>query len=432
MKPTLGIEFYIETYGCALNTSDSDIISSRLSRLGHSRTDTIDDADVLIINTCGVKEPTEDKIIARLEHLSSVNSPVIVGGCLPRISLDRIINAIPNYAAIVGPQSITTLVSILERVISGEQGIIHLDTDVDSKLKYFEGPPASTIVTVPIAEGCLGNCTYCAVKFARNTLRSYEINEIVSVVKRCVHLGYKEIRLTAQDTGAFGRDTSTNLVELLTSVEAIPGEHRIRLGMFNPNLVTDSIHKMLQIMKSKKFYEFYHIPLQSGNDQILHEMNRQYSVQEWKDTVVAIRDSFSNATIATDIIVGYPGETDVQFLDTIELIQDVKPTVVNISKYGDRPNTKASMSDEKVDTFVKKERSRSLTKLVNRLLLEANSAMLGWTGRVLITEPASRGGSLARTQQYRPVIIEKSYNPGTWIDVEITKASKSYILGIEI
>ena len=173
--------FYLETYGCSLNMADSDMIVGHLHHLGFQQVDSADSSDIIILNSCGVKEPTEDKIISRLETLSSSQVPVVITGCLPRISFKRIAKAIPNYGAILGPQSLHSLGPIVEKVVQGDRGIVHIETDSESKLKYFEGPRGSMICTVPICEGCMGNCAYCAVRFARTNVRSYKISELMEL-----------------------------------------------------------------------------------------------------------------------------------------------------------------------------------------------------------------------------------------------------------
>ncbi|MHA2188026.1 MAG: tRNA (N(6)-L-threonylcarbamoyladenosine(37)-C(2))-methylthiotransferase, partial [Candidatus Thorarchaeota archaeon] len=244
------LKFYLETYGCSLNTADSDLIVGRLNPLGAERVQTIEDAGVIILNTCGVKEPTEDRIIHRLQELSDEDKPFLITGCLPKISLERIRQAIPTFGAILGPQSIESIAPILDRVMKGERGILHLEPDTGSKLQFFEGPPDSVICTIPICEGCLGSCTYCAVRFARANLKSYSVDEILHVAKRSIHLGYLEIRITAQDAGAFGHDSGETLASLLSVLGEIPGRHKFRLGMFNPNLVIDSLDEILDSMSS--------------------------------------------------------------------------------------------------------------------------------------------------------------------------------------
>ncbi|MHA1771310.1 MAG: tRNA (N(6)-L-threonylcarbamoyladenosine(37)-C(2))-methylthiotransferase [Candidatus Thorarchaeota archaeon] len=423
------MRFYLETYGCSLNAADSDMMVGRLHQMGGERVPHLEEADLIIINTCGVKEPTEDRIIFRLGELSKCNIPVIVTGCLTKISLSRVMKAIPNFAAILGPQSIDSLGPIVTQVLEGQRGILHLTSDLSSKLQYFEGPPNSVICTVPICEGCLGNCAYCAVRFARNVVRSYSIDEIFRIVLRSVHNGYREIRLTAQDAGAFGHDSGETLVDLLARLDTIPGDHRFRLGMFNPNLIIDSLTQLLDVMRSKHFFKFFHIPLQSGSDSILRSMRRRYTVDEWIMVVKSIRKTFPNCSIATDIIVGFPGETDADFEATMKVIRQIHPEIVNISKYGDRPRTSASKAKNKVETSLKKQRSRRLSLLVQDLVLQNHQEWLGWSGLVLTTDHASRRGVLARTDSYVPVIVPEDVKVGIHLPVEITGAERTHLLG---
>ncbi len=420
--------FYLETYGCSLNKSDSDIIVGHLSTLGAERVDKIENANLVILNSCGVKEPTEDRIVHRLEELSRQSAPVVIAGCLPRISIDRVKSAIPDFAALLGPQSIESMGPVVERVLHGERGIIHLDSDSSSKLSFFEGPPNSVICTVPICEGCLGSCAYCAVRFARGNVRSHRISEISRVVERCVHLGYREIRLTSQDAGVFGHDTGETLPDLLTTLDLIEGLHMFRLGMFNPNLVIDSIEDLAEIMVSNHYFKFFHIPLQSGSDNVLDRMERQYTAKEWTGIVNKVTRRFPKATVATDIIVGFPGETEVDFESTIGLLERVKPSVVNISKYGDRPGTRASKSNEKVDTSVKKERSRKLSSLVSEMITQHNESWIGWSGPVLVTEPGSKGGVVCRNFAYKPVVVLEDLEYGTYVNVEVTSAQRTHMI----
>ncbi len=425
----MGTIYYLETYGCSLNASDSDLIAGRLHKLDSLRVTELDEAEVLIFNTCGVKEPTEDRIIHRLEEVSRLGKPVIVAGCLPRISLDRVKKAIPSFAAILGPQSIESLGTILKRVLSGERGIVHLASDESSKLSYFEGPPNTTICTVPICEGCLGSCAYCAVRFARGPVRSYQVDELADVVERCVHLGYREIRLTSQDAGVFGDDTGATLPTLLRRLDQIEGPHKFRLGMFNPNLVLNSLNELLEAMSSDHYFRFFHVPLQSGSDRILQKMNRLYTTDEWSSIVHKISNLFPMSTIATDIIVGFPEETDDDFEQTMDIIRKVRPTVVNISKYGDRPGTVASRSRKKVDTRIKKDRSRALSSLVAEISLESNQRWIGWSGMVLVAGPGPKGGYVCRNESYRPIIVDDDLTAGDLVNVRVVSAGRTHLIG---
>ena len=423
------IKYYLETYGCSLNSADSDIIVGNLTEIDGNRVETIDTADLIILNTCGVKEPTEDRIISRLEKLSTGKTPMIIAGCLPKISLARVKKAFPEYAAIIGPQSIESLSDIIPRILNGERRIVHLESDDVSKLKWLEGPPNSVICTIPICEGCLGNCAYCAVRFARGGVKSHSKREIYSTIERCVHKGYREIRITSQDLGTYGVDINSNLVELINMIDHIQGQHRFRLGMFNPNLVLDSIHELVQVMNSDHFFKFFHIPLQSGSNAILKTMGRKYTTEDWEKIVDAVRQTFSKSTIATDIIVGFPGETEKDFELTMDLISKVRPEVVNISKYGDRPGTLASKAQNKVDTSAKKERSRRLTKLVNEILEENNKSWMGWSGPVIVTEKGSRGGLMCRNHSYKPIIINDEVELGGLVTIQVVDAKRTHLLG---
>ena len=182
-------------------------------------------------------------------------------------------------------------------------------------------------------------------------------------------------------------------------------------------------------MDNEHFFKFFHVPLQSGSDKLLKTMKRRYIASDWVSVIEKIRKRFKNATIATDIIVGFPGEKESDFQQTLELIQRVRPSITNISKYGDRPNTLASQSKDKVDTSVKKQRSRILTKIVDEILIESNKAWVGWSGPVMITEKGSKGGMLGRNEAYKIVIVQEDVDPGTMIDVEITSSERTHLIG---
>jgi MiaB-like tRNA modifying enzyme len=425
----MGLRYYLETYGCSLNAADSDIIVGRLNALEGQRVNDIDEAELILLNTCGVKEPTEDKIVHRLEELAKGATPIVVTGCLTKISLDRVEKAIPGYAALLGPQSVETLADVVPRILEGERGIRHIESDGAYKLKWFVGPPDSVICTIPICEGCLGSCAYCAVRFARGQVKSYSIKDLRELIERCAHLGYREIRLTSQDAAVYGSDTGEKLEDLMFSIGKIEGPHRFRLGMFNPNIVMSSINGLLDAMDNDHFFKFFHIPLQSGSDKLLKTMKRRYIASDWVSVIEKVRKRFKNATIATDIIVGFPGENESDFDQTLELVKEVRPSITNISKYGDRPNTLASQSKDKVETSVKKQRSRTLTNVVNEILVESNRAWVGWSGPVMITEKGSKGGMLGRNEAYKIVIVQGNLNPGTVVDVEITSSERTHLIG---
>jgi tRNA A37 methylthiotransferase MiaB len=199
--------------------------------------------------------------------------------------------------------------------------------------------------------------------------------------------------------------------------------------MFNPNLVLDSIDELIEVMSSEHYFKFFHIPLQSGSDRVLASMERMYNVEEWKEIARKVDQRFPRATIATDIIVGFPGESEADFELTLDVLEIARPSVVNISKYGDRPGTRASKSTEKVDTSVKKDRSRQLSHFVSKMITEENESWVGWSGPVLVTESGSRGGVVCRNFAYKPVVVQEELEFGTYVDVEIESAHRTHLTG---
>ncbi|MEM4735438.1 MAG: tRNA (N(6)-L-threonylcarbamoyladenosine(37)-C(2))-methylthiotransferase [Candidatus Thorarchaeota archaeon] len=423
------MRFYLETYGCSLNSSDSDVMEHILTTLGATKVSSPDDADLILVNTCGVKEPTEDKILSQLSRLGQLGPPVIVAGCLTRISPARVRQAIPSFAALVPPDAIGLIEEVVGRVLTGERNLTEFAGTPSPKLEHIGYQGSSVICTVPLCEGCLGECTYCAVRLARGRVRSNSIDEICRAVERCICHGCREIRLTAQDVGAFGHDTGESLIDLLSRIDMIRGAHVCRLGMFNVHLVQDFLPDLLEVVRSPHFFRFFHVPLQSGSDRLLELMGRPYTVAEWEWAVSTIRSTFPDATIATDVIVGFPDESEQDFDMTYDLIRRVRPDVVNISKYGDRPGTVASRADHKVPTDTKKSRSRKLTRLALSISEASNQALVGWCGPVIITERGADSSSLGRTWSYRRIVLREDISPGTVVNCRVVSASKTHLLG---
>jgi tRNA A37 methylthiotransferase MiaB len=233
--------------------------------------------------------------------------------------------------------------------------------------------------------------------------------------------------LTAQDVSAFGHDTNEDIVELLRTLDGIKGRHVFRLGMLNLGLSSERLHNLLDVIKSNHFFKFFHVPLQSGSDQVLRAMGREYSTADWMSVVHSIKQVFPHATLATDIIVGFPGESEHDFQETVDIIEEAVPEIVNISKYGDRPGTPASVSPEKVNTSIKKSRSRMLSTVAAKSALRANASWIGWTGHVIATEPGPRGGVVCRNWAYRPIVIHDSLRVGEDTEVRIVTANRAYL-----
>ena len=424
------IRVYVETYGCALNKADTEIMLGILVKNGVEVVNSIDDANIIIVNTCGVKLPTETKILRRLGELRNFSKPIIVAGCLPKISLEKIKKVLPNYAAILGPDSYEKLPEIVFQIINGRRGIISLDNDFLPRLTLPSVKMHPTIGIVPISQGCLGNCSYCAVKLARGRLKSYSPEEIVEKVRKLLQEGCKEIWLTAQDTAVYGIDIGYNLPELLKEVEKLPFKFKIRVGMMNPAYLTQIIEKLIEVFKSPKIYKFLHIPVQSGSNDVLERMNRNYTVEEFRALVKLLRNSFPKLTLSTDVIVGFPGETEKDFQETIKLLEEVRPDITNVSRFAVRPRTEAEKMSEVLPGWKIKERSRKISKIVRKISFQRNLEWLSYVGEALISEKGIKGGFIARNFAYKPIVVYSKENIlGTFVKVKVVDAKVTYLVG---
>ncbi len=415
---------YAENYGCTSNRHDLEIMLGLLEQAGHIIVDDVSEADVLIINTCAVKEPTQIKVLHRIAKLR--DKPLIISGCLPKIDLESIEHVAPGYCAVLDPQSIHHIPSIVEHV-----------NQTRRNLKYFSDRPPEKptlpkkrlnpyVEIVQIAEGCLGNCSYCCARHARGRLHSFPERSIVERVRNAVSNGAKEIWITAQDTGAYGLDRETNLTELLENLVKINGDFRIRIGMMNPNHAKTILNNLIGILKDPKVYKFVHIPAQSGSTKVLKDMNREYNAEEFVQLAKTLRERIPDLTLSTDIIVGYPTETEQDFESTINLITETRPDITNISKYGQRPETEArrllSLPRDIINT-----RSRTATSLCSKISLERNQQMIGQTQQTTPTEESQKGKTITRTDNYKKTIINQQTELGKKILIKITRAFPKHI-----
>ncbi len=422
-----GKKFYIETYGCAFNQADSEIIAGQLTNLGLTETSIINDADFVIINTCGVKEVTESKIIHRLSRLNKMNKKLIIAGCLPRINFERVKRSAPNAQIIIGPRSISELKTLISK--QSEEQLVSIKIHKESKVGVSRVIHRFPTYIVPINEGCLGNCAYCAVKFARGSLHSFDPNEIYAEVYKAIQQEYKDIWITSQDCASYGYDINTNLAKLIEKLTEINGIYRMRIGMFNVDTALPFINELIEVFKHEKIYKFVHIPVQSGSNRILKAMLRKYTSEKWLEIAQRFRTHINNITISTDIIVGFPGETEEDFEQTIKLIEKIKPDITNISKYGDRPKTLASKMKNKVETSIKKRRSTELSRIVKEITLQNNEKWIDWVGMGLVAEIAPKGGYVIRNDWYKNIIVHDSLHLGSFVKVRITDATPTYLVG---
>ncbi|MFA4907050.1 MAG: MiaB/RimO family radical SAM methylthiotransferase [archaeon] len=283
----------------------------------------------------------------------------------------------------------------------------------------FSESPVTAII--PINSGCLNNCTFCSVKTSRGKLHSFPVESILRRFRREIKTK-REIWLTSQDTGAYGFDINSSLPELLEALLCEEGDFRIRIGMANPWHFRRIESGLVPLFDDERLYKFLHIPLQSGSDRILSLMCRGYTAEYWAGLIGRLRASIPSLAISTDIITGFPTETESEFNSTLEALLRARPDTVNISRYGKRDGTIAAEMQGQVEGRIKSERSRAASAFAWKIALENNSALVGARQKALVSETGSRGGMVARTNSYRPVVLS-SANLGEFLEVRIGRAS---------
>jgi threonylcarbamoyladenosine tRNA methylthiotransferase CDKAL1 len=420
---------FVRSFGCSANQADSEVLAGCLAAAGFVLTDSEAEAELVIYNSCAVKGPTENRIIDALKRVPS-NQKVVVAGCLPLISFERLFREV-RFDAVVGPAAGEGIVEVVKRVLSGEQ-VVDLEdaTLAMPKLDLPRVQSNSVVSIVPVNYGCLGSCAYCCVVQARGHLRSYSIEEIVRRVKRDLAAGTKEFWVTSQDTACYGRDIGTNLAELLNALTSIEGDFRVRVGMMTPNIMAPILDELVEAFRSEKVYKFVHLPVQSGDDEVLRRMRRFYTAKEFKVMVSVFRKEFPLLTLSTDVICGFPGETALAFENTLKLLTEVKPDVVNVSKFFARPKTAAAeMHSDFVERDEIKRRSTEAAVLARRIALEQNQRWMGWSGEILIDEKGKIAGSwVGRNFAYKPVAVKSAADLlGKTVQVKVAKAFSTHL-----
>jgi threonylcarbamoyladenosine tRNA methylthiotransferase CDKAL1 len=425
------MQVFVRSFGCSANTADSEVLAGCLKDAGFTLVNSESKADIVIYNSCAVKGPTENRIIDALKRIPK-SKKVIVAGCLPLISLERLDREV-RLDAVVGPAAGREIVNVVNRVLRGET-VTQLEGALTS-MPHLDLPrtPMNPVVSVvPINYGCLGSCAYCCVVHARGHLRSYGIKEVVERVKHDVSGGAKEFWVTSQDTACYGRDKGTNLAALLEAITSLEGNFRVRVGMMTPNLVTPFLTQLIEAFRNEKMFKFVHLPVQSGDNEVLRRMRRFYTAEEFKETVAAFRKALPRVTVSTDIICGFPGETMEAFQNTLNLITHVRPDIVNVSKFFARPKTAAwEMRSEAVDKAEIKRRSTEAAKSAKQISLTQNLLWMDWMGEILVDEKGKVEGTwVGRNFAYKPIALKSSTDLlGKTLNVKVSKVFATHLAG---
>ena len=404
-----------------MNYGEGGAISDIMRKIGYSPADSVDDADITILYTCTVVDTTEKRMIDRISELKRMKKEIIVTGCMAKVQRSRISIRLPD-SIILPPGSYDAL----PEMVAGKYGRIGRDDSTqEGKGTNNDAGPA----IIPIAQGCLGKCTYCITRYARGTLASYPADDITEQFGKAISGGFKEIFITAQDTACYGFDINGSLPELIRGLLTIPGEYRIRIGMMNPDSLERIIDPLMAVMSDERVYKFIHIPVQSGSDRILKAMGRKYTSSQFYDMIERMRSVHKDISISTDIITGFPGETDDDHKMSVDLIRKISPDTVNVTRFSPRPGTEASFMDGRVHGRTGKERSREITSTKSDEAMDRNKNLIGKDARVLVTEYGKDGTMIARTGNYRPVIISGDHKIGEFLDIIITNCEPTHLFG---
>ena len=434
------LKYYIETWGCQMNEEDSEKLSGMLKNIGYSRTETKEEAGIILYNTCCVRENAENKVFGNLGQLKALkrkNPDLIIGicGCMMQQEgmADKILSTFPYVNIVFGTHNAYKFPEYLNRVktegvqikeiFNKEEEIVEgLPIDRKSDVKAF----------VTIMYGCNNFCTYCIVPYVRGRERSRKSEDILNEVKELVKAGYKEITLLGQNVNSYGKglDEDINFAKLLRMINEVEGLERVRFMTSHPKDLTDDV--ILAIKECDKLCEQIHLPVQSGSNNILKKMNRHYTREYDMELVNKIKKEIPGVSLTTDIIVGFPGETEEDFLETLELVKEVGYSAAFTFIYSRRNNTPADMMLNQVDDADKHHRFDRLVKAVNDNVIKLNKEFENQVVEVLV-EGMSKNDETkysGRTRNGRLVNFEgENVKIGDLVNVEITRAQPFSLLG---
>ena len=416
-------KIFVEAYGCSASFSDSEMISGLIINGGHTLVDNSSESDLNIVVTCSVKDATANKMIHRIKSLKT--KPLVVAGCLPKAEKSTVEKFSEN-ASMLGPNSLGKTLQVIDSTLKGTKLVALEDSDL-SKVGLPKVRLNPVVGIVEIANGCMSECTFCQTKLSKGDLTSYRIGDIVRQIETEINDGCKEIWLTSTDNGCYGFDINTDLPSLIDTVVEIPQDFKVRVGMMNPMYMARIRENLIKSFDNNKVYKFLHIPVQSGSNAVLNDMKRGHTMETFRDVVKKARDRFPEFTISTDVIVGFPSETQEDFEKTVNLLKETRPDVVNLSKYSARPGTEAA-EWEQIDVSEVKKRSKEIFELINQIALENNQKWIGWKGDVLFDEKTEEGIK-GRNFAYKSIFVDENVEIGQTYTIEITNVTKHSLVG---
>lgn len=432
-------KFYLKTMGCQMNEHDSEVIIGILVNLGYTQTEELTEADLILYNTCSVRDNPERKVyghIGAFKALKEQNPNLIIGicGCMPQQAAERanILDKLPHVDLIFGTHNIHRLPELLERAQTGERVV---EVWEDSQ-EIIEDLPVirqnSLKAFVNVIYGCNNFCSYCIVPYTRGREKSRHPQDIVDEITRLAEAGYKEVTLLGQNVNTYGVDLGigTEFADLLAMINEISGIERIRFTTSHPKDMKDSLIEAMASLP--KVCEHLHLPVQAGSDRILKIMNRRYTSAYYLDLVAKIKEAIPNISLTTDLIVGFPGETEEDYEDTLALVEKVQFSSAFTFIYSPRTGTPAAKMKNQVPEEVKKDRIYRLIELQNDISLRYMQAQIGKTEEILVDEVMAKTKELSgRTRTNKQVLFEGSPDlVGKLVNVKITEAKTWSLRGV--
>lgn len=425
-------EIYFETYGCTANYNSSEIMQGLVRQAGMNLTSKPEFADLIVINSCIVKEPTEEKIRRRIQDLTEQfpDKKIILAGCMPRLNKEKY--SVKNIF-LLDTTHVKDIINLIKDIETNQYSSkVYLNQRKEIKLNLPKIPKEKIIGITQISEGCLGECTYCITRLAKGKLFSYPQEDIIKSIESDLNAGCKEIWITSQDCASYGLEQGKFLLpELLKEILKLKHNFYLRIGMMNPNNVLQILDELIEIYKSPKVFKFLHIPIQSGSDKILKLMKRQYSIEDAMKVINKFKQEFSGIHISTDIIIGYPEETEKDFQETYEIIKEISPETINPSRFYPRPKTPA-FKLKQISPDIVTHRTKKISKLHYEMQKNKNKKFEGKESFVLIDQKGLENFPetyLARDENYKLyAVFSKEKILGKKTNIRVTKATPFYLI----
>src|SRR3989344_6124015 len=406
------------TQGCSANVADSEVMMGVLEDRWDELVDNSNDADIVVFNTCTVKNPSVTSFQRNLKELKQKypEKKIIIAGCISQAEPRNYL----EYSRI-GTYQIKNIAKMVDETLKGNQ-VAFLERNDKGRLNIPKIRKNNLIEITSILMGCKSNCTFCKTKHARGNAVSYPVKDIVRHVSKSVEEGAREIWLTSQDNAVYGMEFNSSLAKLLKEIVSIDRDFKVRVGMGNPKYMLPFLDKLISVMKNPKIFKFIHIPLQSGSDKVLEDMKRGYKAEDFVKIVSEFRKEIPEISIATDIICGFPTETEKDFEETLKIINKTRPDMINYSIFSPRPGTPAAKMKQ-VDGREAADRCRIIMNLFKKIAKENNQKLINKKYKILITEKGKNNTWIGKNDSYKQIIVNGNLKVGNEVSVKIKDAS---------